>query len=135
MPRWQCPYCETESNVPTLIVGHVEACPNCTRPSMVIDIDGEQIAKLRRETAIGTATAASLPNMWVIKAVLVLGALCPALLALTFFATGNPFAILYGGLLLGSIAVSMAVISVFLEAMNDIHRCRRLLEELVRKRD
>lgn len=101
---------------------------------MVIDIDAEQIAKLRRDTTIATATSTSLSNMWLVKLILAIGALAVLLPAFLLLSSGNAAGVLTALMAFGSVTVAVSIVSVGLEAMNEIYRCRRLLEELVRKR-
>lgn len=131
MPRWICPYCTHLSTVNPIVVGHEFSCPACKVESTVIDADAEAISRLRSEKAASEASTHGLHSVTVSTIILglvtVLGLIASVMQLNTRAAdTGLTWIFL--------IIVGVCVISPLFEAINEIHRCRKLLEELVKKR-
>lgn len=134
MPRWICPYCEHVTEVTPLVIGHAFSCPGCQEESTVIDADAEQIGKLRLEKALETANSQGLRSVSVAN--IILGVLAAGMMLFCLFTMimGGVPGFLLGGAWFVGIVIFVSVATVVLEGINEIHRCRKLLEELLRKR-
>lgn len=134
MPRWICPYCENITTVTETLVGHNSTCDGCQQISIVTDADEpKQIAGVvsaviqRAQTAgLGSVTAA-------IVGLSVLGA-TSAVLTLPTLISENGSTVRSGIERLILIAAVGLVLYPILEGINEIHRCRRLLEESLKTR-
>jgi hypothetical protein len=134
MARWICPYCEEVTTVAPLIVGHASSCPGCGQESTVVDADAEQIGKLRLEKALETANSRWLRSVLIANCIIGILAAGTLLIAMYLLLSGSPGGVFMGMMLMISTILVVAVISVIFEGVNEVHRCRKLLEELLRKR-
>ncbi len=131
VPRWICPYCTHLSTIDAIIVGHEFSCPSCKIESTVVDADAESIARLRSEKAAGDAASSGLRSVTISTVVLGIVFALGLLASFGLIATGARG----NGLnLLFLVVLSACLISPLFDAFNEIHRCRRLLEELVKKK-
>ena len=130
MARWICPYCTNISTVAPIAVGHNFSCPACKEESTVIDADAESIERLKSEKAAGEAASRNLRSVTLCTIFLGLGLALSAFISLFVMLQG---AFLPGAMSFMTIVFIACIVSPLLEAINEIHRCRRLLEELVKR--
>ena len=131
MPRWICPHCTHLSTVDPIVVGHEFSCPACKVESTVIDADAEAISRLKSEKAASEAASHGLRSVTASTVILALAtvlSLAASVLMIANRAIGPGLSTIF------MTVVGICVISPLLEAINEIHRCRKLLEELVKKR-
>lgn len=134
MPRWICPYCEAVTTVTEALVGHRNECLNCHEHSIVADADvpkevvGAVITILRRVQTAGLGSVT-----FAITGLSVLGATA-AVTALPSLVSENS-STFFGGVerLIILAAIGFALYPI-LEGINEIHRSRKLLEELLKAR-
>lgn len=130
MARWICPYCTHVSTVAPITVGHNFSCPSCKEESTVIDADAEAIERLKCEKAAGEAAGSGLRSVTVCTLFLGVGLALTGFMSLYVMLSG---AFLPGAMSFLTIVFIACIVSPLLEAINEIHRCRRLLEELVKR--
>lgn len=134
MARWICPYCEKVATISPLLVGHPSTCPDCGQMSMVIDADAEQIAKLRLEKGLESANSQSLRSVVIARLLLKVVVCGSWIVCLLMLVLGQIALFLLGLIYVGSLLLSAGVAFIILDAIDEVHRCRKLLEELLRKR-
>lgn len=163
MQRWTCPHCESNWNLADDVAGKVK-CPKCKATSEIdheLDIDflgfmsdettdpgrvakspatsprkqSNQAVAAGNDVQIMVAVQASLFGVTLSTAclwVICVGLLLP--LSLFLIVTGGPTGLFLGIQTAIVTLLTLAVASPLIDGVNEIHRCRKLLEIVAQRR-
>lgn len=139
--RWICPYCNTASRTPRITIGHLFACPSCQQPSMVSDADARDRERQEKSEIVSSLSTTWAPELGVmlISCWIVLGLmeLLNAVVLYGLFTSpkarageANGTMIVVVLCVMGGIAFVGLFLTAIFRTMNEVFRCRRMLEVL-----
>lgn len=134
--RWICPYCDAITQIRRQAVGHVFSCPTCEAVSAVVDADAESRveADMKRQAEFVEAVASGRMSSVTCSTVLIALAMVFQLVAGALSMAPGLDTIALVVMFISSLVVFAALISALFDGINEIHRCRKLLEMIASKK-